>query len=221
MGGLKVTWEISTFEETMGSLFCKTKNKDNQLNKSEDLFDLITNEQNEKTKESDIHIKRRPVYSPKEFVEILSGIPFLKLIEVSTDIIDEISQLASMHIRITSEKYKETDDLSAKVKQEFGDEWDVLDWNELKSMKYEELYELLEFLDFEVGKGCLTTYNGKVGSKRRFFFERHNKTNKEGKYPSNWWIPDHIANHMLDLGTWYDLNMPIIATRTDSEFVKE
>merc|ERR1712129_648547 len=135
------------------------------------------------------------------------------------DIIQTIAELASLHIRVTTHKYTETDDLLVKVKEEFGDKWDILDWNVLKNeMDYEELHELLSFLKIDVGKGCLIQRDGKRfegNGRRHHFFERHNQTDKEGKYPSNWYIPDHIRNHMLDLGSWYGLTLPIIATRVD------
>lgn len=114
--------------------------------------------------------------------------------------------------QITRGKYRETDDLEKRVREEFGSEYRLADWNDLK--KYgNHIPKLLQALGGEsnLKGGLLLTRNGKhfFGSSSRHFFLALHNHNK----PRNFLVHDHLDNYYLSLGSWHGLRMPLLAIR--------
>lgn len=160
---------------------------------------------------------QKPVFDSKQMIEILGDVPLLIAMDIPKEIIQDIGELASLHIGLTSNNYRESDDIMFDIKEEFGEGWDIIDWNILKhDMNYQELYYILEYLGLKVGQTCLVKCNGKRywnDSNQHYFIGRHNRTNKEGYVQRNLQIHDWIANHMLDLASWHTFHLRIMVIR--------
>ncbi len=123
-----------------------------------------------------------------------------------------ISSLAFGAMLPTTGKYGAYEDFEAICKKEFGERAKVARWEEIKkefnsTQNKEELIKALKFTFFD------QTYiiNHKNGyweeGDRHFIITYHNK-----KLPTTYLylVHDTIDNHLLDLGSWNELNYPIL-----------
>jgi len=117
---------------------------------------------------------------------------------------------ATSVLRLTPVSYTELDDLEAACGTHFGKNASVGDWNEVV-----DSYSTYgaRFAD-ELGLGG-TTFNALVqrdgerwytGS-RHYFIARHN-----GDLPAGFLSHDDIGDHFIDLGSWFDRNMPVLCS---------
>jgi len=113
--------------------------------------------------------------------------------------------------KTTTQKYPETDDLEKRVREKFGSEYRLADWNDLK--KYDGgIPKLIQSLGGEsnLKGGLLLTWNGKhfYGSSRHYFLALHHH-----KKPGYFLAHDHLYNYYLSLGSWYGLRMRLLAIK--------
>lgn len=114
---------------------------------------------------------------------------------------------------LTEGYYSETVDLGAAAKLEFGPNAVVADWIDIKHTFEGEVGDFCDYLgltNYQDNAYCLCDGEKWWGYDRHYFIERHN-----GDVPSGWLVHDHIDNHTLDLGSWYDLSMRILVKLTN------
>lgn len=111
--------------------------------------------------------------------------------------------------RLTSGKYKETDNLNQKVRDEFGSSALVADWNDLKTHFSNNIVQFLNGIGILAGnhEGIMLKRNGQFiySGNRQYFINRY-----DGNVPAGYLVHDHIANKTLLLGSWYNLNNKIL-----------
>lgn len=114
---------------------------------------------------------------------------------------------------LTSASYSDQSDYESIVKAEFGPDAEVGDFAEIKreyTGKAAQFGDALGLVNYR--QSALCYYNGAKFYRRTsdglrsYYMQRHN-----GNPPSNFLVHDHIDNHTLSLGSWYDRNLPIIA----------
>jgi hypothetical protein len=111
---------------------------------------------------------------------------------------------------LTAEKYSETDDLSLAVKNEFGQNAEVADWNDLKTNFGNNIVSFLEGICIYESnpESAFVQWNGEYlySSDRQYFLRR-----VDGDVPTGFLVHDDIANNTVVLGSWFDLNNKILA----------
>ena len=120
-----------------------------------------------------------------------------------------------------SDKFKRTENnhpwntncFTCICQESFGDNYQIADWEEVKSFiaieGYDKFYEMTIMNEYR-SNGWITV-NGQHlwASDRHYFIERHN-----GNIPSGWLVHQHIGNHTIDLGSWFN-SRPILCSRKD------
>ncbi len=106
--------------------------------------------------------------------------------------------------------YSEKDDIFAIAKEEFGSSATVADWEEIKRLYKDDIEMFVEKIGLiGYGKSVMVTRKGKRFSKgkRHYFMILH-----EGQLPRHYtfYTYDNIRGHYVDLGSWFDLAMPIL-----------
>ncbi|WP_370277548.1 Ig-like domain-containing protein [Pontibacterium sp.] len=114
--------------------------------------------------------------------------------------------------KITSTNFAETDDLLAAVQAEFGADYVLADWqdivrayNEFGEAYFEDLMSGQEVMITKDGENFLEEHAG-----RQYLVADH-----DGSVPTNWGVHDHINGNDLSLGSWYGLNLPVMAVHED------
>ena len=91
----------------------------------------------------------------------------------------------------------EHSDAAASIRQEFGEDWVVADWNDLKRLWPQHQEELKEF--FPNGARLNVDGNEQRGSSGRWYFvEDHN-----GSRPGFFAAHDELGGHEISLGSWF------------------
>ena len=91
----------------------------------------------------------------------------------------------------------EHSEAAASIRQEFGEDWVVADWNDLKSLWSLHQEELKEFFPF--GARVNVDGNAQWGSSGRWYFvEDH-----DGSKPGNFLAHDELGGNELSLGSWF------------------
>lgn len=120
---------------------------------------------------------------------------------------------------LSNRAYKPTDDVQTAIKAAYGENADIADWVELKSI----LRTQQSISNFIQGLGLRTqstnnecdNYYVSVGhglnrDGMRLFLARH-----DGKPPANWAILDQIGGYQLDLGRWAYAAQAILKISTE------
>ena len=114
--------------------------------------------------------------------------------------------------RLTTSTHSETQNLILVVQERFGPATSVADWEEVKAVvaddpaKLQQFYELVGLRD---GDAAICTRNGQFfweGGNRQFYLQRFDSA----PYPA-FLVHDQIGS--LYLGSWYGLNMNVLAVR--------
>ena len=126
------------------------------------------------------------------------------------------------HFKLTKHTYKETVDVNAKCRAEFGSNWRIADWNDIVYLQNQHvsLVDFLNKIGAKFGDVGYVTANGRRywSGRRHYFIARHDHKKDflcgYGRYPSGGCFLVHaqLDNHLIDLGSWYDMNMPILCT---------
>jgi len=112
----------------------------------------------------------------------------------------------AVHYVATPESYSEkTPNLDAVCISTFGSEYRLLDWNEITSGP-----EFIAATNMQPDEGFLVQWNGQrfFDQTRHFFMARH-----DHNPPGNFMIHADIDNSLLDLGSWYGINMRVACYR--------
>ena len=112
--------------------------------------------------------------------------------------------------RISSAKYSEKEDLDEMIKNEFGDQYRLADWNEILTfrMNIEEWADSLGLKAGEENSLQISNDGYRIWLGRQYYISRFNH-DKPGEYLAH----DAINYHFVCLGSWYGLNMRVLAVR--------
>ncbi len=110
------------------------------------------------------------------------------------------------NLRQTNSKYPETDDLSQKVTEEFGNNYIVADWLDL--LELSDIESWISCMNLTDGDRFMLTRNGEYiyGTNRQYFVAYL----PDGTVPGGWLVHDQLADKLF-LGSWYGLNSRILA----------
>ena len=119
---------------------------------------------------------------------------------------------------LTASYYSETADLGAIVVDEFGPGAEVADWEDIKMYFSENIEEFCDHVgllgtEYPVN-GALCCRNGQRwwSGSRHYWLARH-----DHHVPSGWLVHDHIDNHLLDLGSWYGMSLPVLVRLSECD----
>ncbi len=115
---------------------------------------------------------------------------------------------------ITSQSYPDTADLNAAVQAEFGSDYRLADWNDVKSWcSSHSASEFITMLNWQAGRehSLLVTWNGEsyYHGWRHYFMTRVDHTP-----PSNYLIHDDIEDNYIVLGSWSPVTMHALAVKS-------
>ncbi len=115
--------------------------------------------------------------------------------------------------KITTQTYNETDNLDQAVQNEFGSNYKIADWNDV--VNYCQSHSASQFIGklstWQVGYSLFVTRDGAHfwgGTNRHYFITRH-----DHNLPGNYLSHSNIENHYIDLGSWYNVSMKILAVK--------
>jgi hypothetical protein len=98
------------------------------------------------------------------------------------------------------------------VQNEFGSNYTIADWNDIKALEGQVDFEdWSNFIGISgANKSLMVTKNGQhfYNSSRHYFISRHDHNT-----PSGYLVHDHIDNHFIDLGSWYDISMRVLCKK--------
>jgi len=118
--------------------------------------------------------------------------------------------------RITENFYSETDDLEQAVTDEFGDKYQMADWNDILQFG-EVIFNWVECMPLTDELAVFVTWDGQHwwdGTNRHFYFQFF-----EDQEPTAGFLAhDEVGDNLLCLGSWYDVNMPILCKLKDEVF---
>jgi murein DD-endopeptidase MepM/ murein hydrolase activator NlpD len=118
--------------------------------------------------------------------------------------------LHASDFKITSGSYSEKDDLDQRIQQEFGDQYKLADWREVKtySMHVEGWADSLGLAEGQ-GKELLVASDGyRIWLGRQFFISRFNDSK-----PEDFLAFDAIDDNQACLGSWFGMNARVLAVR--------
>lgn len=126
---------------------------------------------------------------------------------------DELNQGGGLNeFKITLYKYSETENLEQAVLNEFGNNYRIADWNDIKNL--EGNVNLENWAD-NLGisgdtKSLMVVRNGEhfYSGNRHYFIARHDHT-----VPSGFLVHANVDNHFIDLGSWYGMNMRVLCKK--------
>jgi PKD repeat protein len=109
---------------------------------------------------------------------------------------------------ITNEKYNETENLISKVQDEYGMDYTIADWTDLQAI--EDIQSWISCIGIPENQTFMCTRNGDYfyGSSRQYYVHYSSDGNP---YPG-FLVHDQLGD--LYLGSWYGLNMNILAKNT-------
>merc|ERR1719471_1010867 len=140
----------------------------------------------------------------KELSDSVEGVTFeVEHSEVqTTDITTEEptaespSKPSDLNIRTTSLKYSEKE-VAGKCKEEFGIEWQMAEWEEIKAGVTPEMLDTLNILFSKNEKYYFVKNDGAewYSQRRHYFVERHNQfvSSNNDPAPSNWLVHDEVG----------------------------
>lgn len=118
-----------------------------------------------------------------------------------------INDSSCNNMSITIGKYKETDDLNAKIKNDLGNSYSIADWNDLKNIS--DLDSWVNCMNLNHDDGFMLTRDGNYfhSGSRQYYV--HYST--DGVPYSSFAVHDKVGNFYL--GSWYGLTMNVLAKK--------
>jgi hypothetical protein len=115
---------------------------------------------------------------------------------------------------ITGGTYSENDDLHQAVTSELGAQYRVADWNDIVSF-YNNGGSASAFEVALSQTGLLTLNDNQWYSASRHYY--YHISQRAGQTPYDSFLSHaNVGNHAFDLGSWYGLDMPILAVKEQS-----
>lgn len=112
--------------------------------------------------------------------------------------------------RVTVREYPISDDLEKDVKKEFGDDWVVADWNQIKEMDFDHLKFFLAVAVQDTNKNITILRNGEKfnnkDSQVQYFIEYTNY-----KKPTFYGALDNVKEYLISLGRAKDMKLKVLA----------
>lgn len=116
--------------------------------------------------------------------------------------------------KVTSRSYIDTADLDQAVKSEFGNDYKVADWNEIKAYSGNDVQGWANSIGMNHNDYYFVTWNGQGfwnGGNRHYFITRF-----DGTVDPGYLVHDQIGNNLITLGSWYGDQERILAIRTSN-----
>lgn len=112
--------------------------------------------------------------------------------------------------KVTVGKYSGTADLDQVIKNEFGNDYRLADWNDVLAYS-DDIQNWASSIGMEHGDSYLISRDGNRfwSGRRHYFMTRH-----DHNCPGSFLVHDDIDNHLIDLGSWYDLEMHVLCIKT-------
>ena len=141
--------------------------------------------------------------------------------EGSTLIVDFIlvsDEQTDFPFRITAGKYVSTDNLENAVQNEFGSNYKLADWNDVVSFCNEktaaQFIDLLGWSSGESNSLLISANNAQFWglTNRHYYMTRFDHKPTQG-YLSH----KNIENHYIDLGSWDNITMKVLAVKKNNE----
>lgn len=110
---------------------------------------------------------------------------------------------------ISNKQYSEKIDLDSAILVDYGSEWRMADWQDL--LKIENIQEYCQEIGVQRGYHYYVKNNGErfwSSTKRHYFISRF-----DHEKPVSYLAHDQIDNNFLCLGSWYDVNFPILLVK--------
>jgi hypothetical protein len=131
-------------------------------------------------------------------------------------VVDGTNETYRSKLRLTSKTFFETSDLSAICGSEFGEGANVADWSDVLELWNRRGRAIVDDIGLAPMQRALVTYDGQriyhgIGAiagtppRRHYFIERH-----DGQKPSDFLAHTEIGQHLISLGSWYDMNVPVL-----------
>jgi hypothetical protein len=118
--------------------------------------------------------------------------------------------LYTSDFRITSGTYNEKEDLDQAIRREFGDQYKLADWHEIKVLS-ENVEGWADSLGLAEGQGneLLISSDGyRIWLGRQFFISRF-----RDQKPGDFLAFDAIDENLVCLGSWFGMNNRVLAVR--------
>ena len=116
-----------------------------------------------------------------------------------------------LNMALTSGTYPETIDMNGAIRQEFGGNASVVDWNDLKAIPNIDAW--ISCVGLQNEQSFLVTRNGSpIFSGIRHYIAQYFAS---GQAPANFLIHDQIGRRLF-LGSWYGVKLNILAVRNEA-----
>ena len=118
--------------------------------------------------------------------------------------------LLAADFRITSSRHHQKEDLDKVVMEEFGDEYRLADWNDIRSLQANlgEWADAVGITEGEAGSLLISNDGYRIWLGRQFYLSRFNH-NKPKQYLAH----DNIEKNLLCLGSWYEVDLYVLAVK--------
>jgi murein DD-endopeptidase MepM/ murein hydrolase activator NlpD len=118
--------------------------------------------------------------------------------------------LRASDFKITSGKYNERQDLDQMIQNEFGDHYRLADWNDILALSnnIEEWADSVGLAEGIESALMISNDGYRIWLSRQYFISRFNH-----QKPRHVLAHDSINDDFICLGSWFGLNMPVLAVR--------
>jgi len=112
--------------------------------------------------------------------------------------------------KITSEKYNEKQDLDQMIQNEFGDHYRLADWNDILEFSHsiEDWADSVGLAEGSENALMISNDGYRIWLGRQYFISRFNH-----QKPRHFLAHDSIDDDFVCLGSWFGLNMHVLAVR--------
>ncbi|MDB4584729.1 M23 family metallopeptidase [Draconibacterium sp.] len=118
--------------------------------------------------------------------------------------------LHAIDFKITSGKYNEREDLDQIIRNEYGDNYRLADWNDILtfSKNIEEWADSLGLVEGEENSLLISNDGYRIWLSRQYYISRFNH-----KKPKGFLAHGSINDDFVCLGSWFGLNKHVLAVR--------
>lgn len=118
--------------------------------------------------------------------------------------------LHASDFKITSGKYNEREDLDQAIRMEFGDQYRLADWNDIRlfSTNIEKWADSIGLVTGEENSLLISNYGYRIWLSRQYYISRFNHAK-----PGNYLAHESINDDFVCLGSWTGMNNHVLAVR--------